>query len=123
MQRDIDRHVAARLAYGQALARVIAIEDGNLPAAQIAESHMKAFEAYTEMTEAARNLLVVMPTSLIALVDLLLYLEKNFSVLPPDPEISPTDQLLSFSLLPVFKPWEAPGRALRFYSRPIPDLD
>jgi hypothetical protein len=36
------------------------------------------------MTEAARNLLVVLPTSLIALVDLLFYLEKNFSVLPPE---------------------------------------
>lgn len=73
VQSDIDRHVAARRAYEQALARVTAIEDGNLPTAQIAEAHLKAFVAYTEMTEAARNVLVVMPTDLKALVDPLLY--------------------------------------------------
>ena len=78
VQSDIDRHVAARRAYEQALARVTAIEDGNLPTAQIAEAHLKAFVAYTEMTEAARNVLVVMPTDLKALVDPLLYLEKNY---------------------------------------------
>src|SRR4051812_35339466 len=100
VQRDIDRHIAARRAYGQALARVTAIEDGNLPTSQIAEAHLKAFEAYTETTEAARNLLVVMPTDLKALVDLLLYLEKNFSVLPPDIACGASNsQSLAFSLL------------------------
>ena len=39
-----------------------AIEGGNLPAAQIADAQLKAFEAYSEMTEAARRLLVVVPT-------------------------------------------------------------
>jgi hypothetical protein len=29
VQRDLDRHIVARRAYGQALARVTAIEDGN----------------------------------------------------------------------------------------------
>lgn len=67
MQNDINRHVAARRAYGEALARVTAIEDRNLPTAQIADAHLKAYEAYTEMTEAARMLLVVMPTDLKAL--------------------------------------------------------
>jgi hypothetical protein len=42
-----------------------------------------------------RNLLICMPTERRALVDLLLYLEKNFSVLPQ--EIS--DRSLAFDLL------------------------
>jgi hypothetical protein len=63
---------------------------------QIAEAHLKAFEAYTEMTEATRNQLVVMPTDIKALVDVLFCLEKNFSVLPP--EIS-NGQSLAFELL------------------------
>jgi hypothetical protein len=36
------------------------------------------------MQEAARHLLVCMPTDLKGLVDLLLYMEKNFSVLPQE---------------------------------------
>jgi hypothetical protein len=100
VQRDIDRHIAARLAYGQALARVTAIEDGNLPTAQIADAHLKSYEAYVEMTEAARALLIVMPTDLKALVDLLLYLEKNFSTLPPDIANGVSNsQTLAFTLL------------------------
>jgi hypothetical protein len=34
------------------------------------------------MREAARNLLICMPTDLRGLVDLLMYMEKNFTVLP-----------------------------------------
>jgi len=100
VQRDIDKHIATRRAYGQALARVTAIEDGDLPAAQIAEAQLKAFEAYEEMTEAARRLLLVMPTDLKALVDLLLYLEKNFSLLPPEIACGASNgQSLAFELL------------------------
>jgi hypothetical protein len=100
VQSDIDGHIAARRAYGQALARVTAIEDGNLPTAQIEEANLRAFEAYEVMTEAARRLLVVMPTDLKALVDLLLYLEKNFSVLPPEIACGVSNgQSLAFDLL------------------------
>jgi hypothetical protein len=100
VQRDIDCHIAARRAYGQALARVTAIEEGNLPAAQIAEAHLKAYEAYSEMTDAARALLIVMPTDLKALVDLLLYLEKNFSLLPPEIATGVSNgETLAFTLL------------------------
>lgn len=96
VQRDIDRHVAARRVYGQALVKVAAIEDG----VQIADAHLKAYEAYAEMTEAARMLLVVMPTDLKALVALLLYLEKNFSLLPPEVACGASNgQALAFSLL------------------------
>jgi hypothetical protein len=38
--------------------------------------------AYREMQEAARHLLICMPTDPKGLVDLLLYLENNFSILP-----------------------------------------
>ena len=38
-----------------------AIEDGDWPAAQIANAQLKTFEAVSEMTEAARRLFVVMP--------------------------------------------------------------
>ncbi|MCG2639671.1 MULTISPECIES: hypothetical protein [Bradyrhizobium] len=100
VQVDIDCHIAARFAYGQALARVQAIEDGNLPTAQIADAHLKAYEAYAKMTEAARQLLIVMPTDLKALVDLLLYLEKNFSLLPPEIATGVSNgQTLAFTLL------------------------
>jgi hypothetical protein len=100
VQSDIDRHLASRQAYGQALARVTAIEDGHLPEAQMADAQLKAFEAYSEMTEAARRLLVVMPTDPKALVDLLMYLEKNFSVLPPEIATGASNgQSLAFDLL------------------------
>lgn len=36
------------------------------------------------MSEAARNLLLVMPTDLTVLIDVLLYLERNFSILPTE---------------------------------------
>jgi hypothetical protein len=71
-----------------------------LPAAQIADAQLKAFEAYSEMTEAARRLFVVMPTEPKALVDLLLYLEKNFSILPPEIACGASNgQSLAFDLL------------------------
>jgi hypothetical protein len=55
---------------------------------------------YQEMTEAARRLLIVMPTDPKALVDLLLYLEKNFTVLPPEiTHGTGTTQSLAFDLL------------------------
>jgi hypothetical protein len=70
-----------------------------LPAAQIADAQLKAFEAYSEMTEAARRLLIVMPTEPTAPVDLLFYLEKNFSVLPPEIACASNGQSLAFDLL------------------------
>ena len=100
VQGKIDAHIAARHAYGQALARVNAIEDGSLPVAQMADAQLKALEANSEMTEAARRLLIVMPTEPKALVDLLFYLEKNFSVLPPEIACGVSNgQSLAFDLL------------------------
>jgi hypothetical protein len=54
--------VAAPWRKRTALSTVIKTEDGNLPAAQIADAPLKAFEAHSEMTEAARRLYVFMPT-------------------------------------------------------------
>jgi hypothetical protein len=56
--------------------------------------------AYREMQEAARHLLVCLPTDPKGLVDLLLYLEKNFSTLPPELIHAGSDgQSLAFDLL------------------------
>ena len=52
------------------------------------------------MTEAARRLLIVMLTEPKALVDLPFYLEKNFSVLPPEIACGVSNgQSLAFDLL------------------------
>ena len=82
--RDIDRHIKARRAYAQAVAWTVAAEAEGLPPANIEAARQGAAEFFAEMQEAGRNLLIVMPTDLKALVDLLLYLEKNFSLLPPE---------------------------------------
>jgi hypothetical protein len=82
--RDIDRHIHARQAYAQAVAWTAAAEAEGLPPADIEAAHQGLAELFAKMQEAGRNLLVVMPTDLKALVDLLLYLEKNFSVLPQE---------------------------------------
>jgi len=47
-------------------------------------ARLRTAEAYQKMGEAARNLLICMPANLKGLVDLLMYLGKNFSVLPQE---------------------------------------
>jgi hypothetical protein len=84
IKADIDRHVAARRAYAKAVAWEIAAEDGNLPPPQIEEAKEQTARAYAEMDWAGRHLLICMPTDPRALVDLPLYLEKHFSVLPQE---------------------------------------
>jgi hypothetical protein len=95
IQEDIDMHIAARVAYGKAVAWEAAAASENLPPAQIEEARQRTAKAFEEMRYRGRNLLVCMPTDRRALVDLLLYLEKNFSVLPQ--EISARS--LAFDLL------------------------
>jgi hypothetical protein len=84
IREDIDLHVAARAAYGKAVAWEAAAESGNLPQSQIEETRKRTAQAFQEMTYRAQMLVVVMPTDGRALVDLLLYLEQNFSVLPQE---------------------------------------
>jgi hypothetical protein len=84
IREDIEMHMAARVAYGQAVAWEAAAEFQNLPTAQIEEARKRTVCAYEEMRYRGQNLVVVMPTDRRALVDLLLYLEKNFSVLPQE---------------------------------------
>jgi hypothetical protein len=95
IQEDIELHIAARVAYGKAVAWEAAAESNNLPPAQIEEARQRTAKAFEEMRYRGRNLLITMPTERRALVDLLLYLEKNFTVLPQ--EIS--DRSLAFDLL------------------------
>jgi hypothetical protein len=62
VQRDIDAHLRARKSYGKAVAWALATEAGEAEAYQIEEARQNAAMAYREMQEAARNLLICMPT-------------------------------------------------------------
>ncbi len=84
IQEDIELHIAARVAYGKAVAWEAAAESENLPPAQIEEARQRTAEAFQEMEYRGRHLVLVMPTERRALVDLLLYLEKNFTILPQE---------------------------------------
>ena len=84
VQADIERHMAARAAYGKAVAWEAATESESLPPGQIEEARKRTAEAFEEMRRRTQNLLSVLPTDRRALVDLLLYLEKNFSILPQE---------------------------------------
>jgi DNA-binding winged helix-turn-helix (wHTH) protein len=84
IREDIDLHIAARDAYGKAVACEVAAESQNLPPAQIEEARQRTAQAFQEMQCRGRALVIVMPTEHKVLVDLLLYLEKNFSVLPQE---------------------------------------
>jgi hypothetical protein len=55
--------------------------------------------AYREMQQAARHLLIRMPTDPKGLVDLSMYLEKNFSVLPQEVIHGGSGQSLAGDLL------------------------
>jgi hypothetical protein len=66
------------------VAWTLAAEAQNLPLVQIEQARLDTFGLYQEMQECARGLVVVMPTSPRALVDLLLYLEKHFTTLPQE---------------------------------------
>jgi hypothetical protein len=84
IREDIDLHIAAREVYGKAVAWEVAAESQNLPPAQIEEARQRTAQAFEEMQYRGIALVTVMPTEHKALVDLLLYLEKNFSVLPQE---------------------------------------
>jgi hypothetical protein len=105
VQRDIDAHVTARKAYGQAVAWLAAAEAENLPQANIEAARSETQVLYQEMQEAARHLLISMPTDSKALVDLLMYLEKNFSILPLELTHGASGcQSLAFDLLRTVRP-------------------
>jgi hypothetical protein len=61
-----------------------AIEDGDWPAAQIANAQLKTFEAVSEMTEAARRLFVVRPAGAKGARRPLSLPRKELSVLPAE---------------------------------------
>lgn len=79
---------------------MVAAEAENLPQANIEAARSETQVLYQEMQEAARHLLINMPTDPKGLVDLLLYLEKNFSFLPLElPHGQGATQSLAFDLL------------------------
>ena len=101
VQRDIDAHIKERKAYGRAAAWAEAARDQMLPECTIENAQADADMAYNTMIEAARHLLICMPTDPRGLVDLLMYLEKNFSALPQEVthSIAGGGQSLAFDLL------------------------
>jgi hypothetical protein len=60
----------------------VAAESQNLPPCQIEEARERTAAAFTEMHFRARLLLVCTPHDPRGLVDLLLYLEQNWTVMP-----------------------------------------
>jgi len=100
VQADIDAHIRARKAYGKAVAWEAACRDGDAVEYQREEEREHTEHAYREMKDAARHLLICMPTDPKGLVDLLLYLEQNFSVLPDEiTSGSHKSESLAFNLL------------------------
>jgi hypothetical protein len=82
--RDIDAHIKARLTYQESVSWLAAAEAENLSPASIEAAREDTRKFHAEMVEAARNLVVVMPTDLKALCDLTMYLEKHFTALPEE---------------------------------------
>ncbi|MCV0385867.1 MAG: hypothetical protein K5821_05470 [Nitrobacter sp.] len=82
VQTDIENHRAARRRYAEAVAWIAAAESANLPAVQIEAAKQDLVKLHAEVDDCARMLLIVMPTDVKGLIELLLYLERNFTVLP-----------------------------------------
>jgi hypothetical protein len=85
VQADINKHREKRDAMvGRAVAWEAAARERNLPEATIEEAYPLRLAAHNELEYPGRHLLICMPTDRRALVDLLLYLEKNFTILPQE---------------------------------------
>jgi hypothetical protein len=82
--KDIRAHEAARDTYAKAVAWLAAAEAEGLSEACIEAARQDTAQFYAEMQESAYHLVVCMPTDPKALVDLLMYLEKHFSILPQE---------------------------------------
>lgn len=100
VKRDIDAHIAARETYQRAVAWLAAAEAEGLPVANIEAAREDLVRLHAELVEAARRLVIVTPTDLRALCDLLMYLEHNYSVLPAEIQCTENrSQSLAFHLL------------------------
>jgi hypothetical protein len=84
VKHDIAAHIAARKAYQEGVSWLAAAEAENLPAANIEAAREDLRRLHAEMIEAARMLLIATPHDPKALIDLLLYLEQNFTALPTE---------------------------------------
>jgi hypothetical protein len=82
VKEDIDAHTAARDTYGRAVAWEAAAESQNLPPCQIEEARQRTAKAYSHLESCGSMLVICMPHDPRGLVDLLLYLEQNWTTLP-----------------------------------------
>jgi hypothetical protein len=95
----IEDHREAVFAYSRAVAWEAAAADLNLPS-KLEEARQRTAEASNKMHHQAWRLFIIAPTDLRALVDLLMYLEKNFSTLPATiTHGGSSEQSIAFSLL------------------------
>lgn len=83
VKEDIEKHIEARDLHNKAVAWEAAAESQNLPQCQIEQARERTAKACSEMHYRARMLIVCSPTDTRGLVDLLLYLEQNWTVMPP----------------------------------------
>lgn len=85
VQRAIRRHEVARQEYGRAAAWLAEVElAGTYPATVVETARHEAIKTFEEMNLWGRSLIVSMPTDAKGLVDLLMYMEKHFSILPQE---------------------------------------
>jgi hypothetical protein len=68
VKRDIEAHIAARQAYQHGVSWIAGAEAENLPVANIEAAREDLRMLHAEMVEAARSLVIVMPTDLKACV-------------------------------------------------------
>jgi hypothetical protein len=80
----IEEHKRARKAWTQGVAWTAAAEAGEIPGADVETAIRETAMLFEEMQFAARRLLIERPTDLKGFVDLLMYMEQNFSTLPPE---------------------------------------
>jgi hypothetical protein len=84
VKEEIEAHTAARDAYSKAVLWEASAESQNLPTSQIEAARQRTAAAYHELKERGKMLIIFMPTDLRGLVDMLMYLEQNWSLIPDD---------------------------------------
>lgn len=81
----IRQHERARKEYARAAAWAAEAEaQEGLPPATVEQARVDAIRAFRELDEAGRMLILSMGTDVKGLIDLLMYMEKHFSVLPQE---------------------------------------
>lgn len=85
VRNAIRRHETARQDYARAAAWLGEAElAGTYPATVVESARLEAIRTFEEMNDCGRSLVLSMGTDIKGLIDLLMYMEKHFSVLPQE---------------------------------------